>query len=89
MDDGDLRVVITRLARPHSSGGSVIERATILAEGPRSTEILAWIADHDGKPEMAAPAIESGGLHSSRLADGRATAPSGPRRYVLPPGALS
>ena len=33
VDDEAIRAVVTRLARSHSSGGEVIERAAILAEG--------------------------------------------------------
>ena len=31
--DEAIRAVVTRLSRPHASGGAVIERAAILAEG--------------------------------------------------------
>ena len=89
MDDVALRSVITRLARPHVSGGKVIQRAAVLAEGAQSGALLAWIADHDGQPEALAPVAESNGLHSARLAGGRVADTSAPRRYVLPPGALS
>jgi hypothetical protein len=30
LDDDAIRVLVTRLARPHRSGGRVIERATLL-----------------------------------------------------------
>lgn len=79
--------MVTRLARPHASGGNVVERAAILAEGTASSEILAWIVGHDGKPETLAPAAPGLGLHSAR--DETSRMGSGePRRYVLPPGAL-
>ena len=89
MDDDELRLVITRLARPHASGGKVVERAAVMAEGARSGALLAWIADHDGQPEALAPVAERGGLHSARLSGGRAADTSAPRRYVLPPGAVT
>jgi hypothetical protein len=89
MDDDALRLVITRLARPHASGGNTVDRAAVLAEGARSGALLAWIADHDGRPEALAPVAESGGLHSTRLTGDRVADTSAPRRYVLPPGALS
>jgi hypothetical protein len=89
MDDDALRSVITRLARPHPSGGNVIERAAVLAEGARSGALLAWIADHDGQPEALVPVAARGGLHSARLTSGHVADTSAPRRYVLPPGALS
>ena len=89
MDDDELRSVITRLARPHPSGGKVIERAAVLAEGARSGALLAWIADHDGQPEALVPVAARGGLHSAHLTGGRVADASAPRRYVLPPGVLS
>lgn len=89
MDDDPLRTVITRLARPHASGGKVVDRAAILAEGAQSGALLAWITEHDGEPEALVAPPERGGLHSARLADGRAADTSAPRRYVLPPGVLS
>ena len=39
MDDDEVRALVTRLARPHSSGGDVIERSVILAEGAASAEL--------------------------------------------------
>jgi hypothetical protein len=89
IDDDAIRLVVARLSRPHRSGGEVIERAAIMAEGPESAAILAWIADHDGEPEAIAPVAAGRGLHSARLSSGGfggGTSP--PRRYVLPPGAL-
>jgi hypothetical protein len=90
MDDDAIRVLVTRLSRPHRSGGEVIERAAIMAEGPQSAAILAWIADHDGEPEALAPVAAGRGLHSARLSSGGSGmgGSSTPRRYVLPPGAL-
>jgi hypothetical protein len=88
-DDEGIREVVTRLARRDPSGGAVIERAAILAEGAASEAILAWIAAHDGQPEAPVPASEARGLHGGRL-NGRERPQAGaPRRYVLPPGALS
>src|SRR4051794_6521372 len=86
--DDDLRAIVARLARRHPSGGTVIERAAILAEGPNCTTIIAWITAHDGKPEAAA-ARSTGGLHGARL-DGTAGASGrAPVRYVLPASALA
>jgi hypothetical protein len=84
--DAAIRSVVARLARPHRSGGSVIERAAILAEGDRSAAIFDWIADHAGEPELAAAAAPSRGLYGTRFGGG---APRGPARYVLPAGALA
>ena len=85
VDDGAIRAIVTRLARPHASGGAVIERAAILSEGADSAAVIAWITAHEGVPETAAPAPPSGGLHGSR---GRDAAPLTIRRFVLPPGVL-
>ena len=46
MDDDTIRALVTRLARPHSSGGDVIERASILAEGADFSEVMAWVIAH-------------------------------------------
>jgi hypothetical protein len=77
-------VLVRRLARPHPSGGTVIERPVILAEGKRSKEILAWIADHGGAPDSTLANVGNKGLHSPSLAAGveRQTTPA--RRYILP-----
>ncbi len=75
-------VLIRRLARPNATGGLVIERSVILAEGARSAAILRWIADHDGVAESAASSARRPGLHGPRATDPRQDAP--PRRYVLP-----
>jgi hypothetical protein len=84
-EDDAIRAVVTRLSRPHRSGGTVIERAAILAEGAASTDILAWIAAHAGEPEV--PAAPTRGLHGAGFGRGE-TAPRGPSRYVLPANAL-
>jgi hypothetical protein len=89
MDDDAIRVLVTRLSRPHKSGGESIDRSAILAEGADSAAVLTWITDHDGKPEEAVAAAAKGGLHSARLSSSGAAAPAHPRRYILPPGALS
>ena len=54
--DDAIRSAVTRLSRPHRSGGVVIERAAILAEGADSTAIFDWILAHAGRPE-AAPTV--------------------------------
>ncbi len=89
MDDDAIRTLVARLSRPDGSGGGVIERATILAEGTDSTAILAWIHAHDGQPEALAPAAPGRGVHSARLSSVVGTGSAAPRRYVLPPGTLS
>jgi hypothetical protein len=87
-DDDHLRGLVARLARPHPSGGKVIERAAILAAGTESTAILNWIVRHSGVPEELAPKGAGHGLHGTRLDDRRGAATRKPLRYVLPPGAL-
>ena len=84
----EIRAVVTRLARPHRSGGAVIERAAILAEAGNSAAIFDWITDHAGEPEAVAPAKPSRGLYGTGFGGGT-TAPRGPARYVLPAGTLT
>ncbi len=79
--------VIRRLARPHRSGGMVIERSVILAEGTRSAAILNWISGHDGVADVSAPSKPNHGLHGKRAGDSRPD--TQPRRFVLPPHAFT
>jgi hypothetical protein len=83
--DDEIRAVVRRLSRPHASGGVVIERAAIVAQGPDATAIVTWIMDHAGEPEAAVPVASSRGLHGTRLSGGSAA----PRRYVLPVDAVA
>jgi hypothetical protein len=87
--DEAIRATVTRLSRPHASGGDVIERAAILAEGADSTAILRWILAHAGQPEAAVPERPTRGLHGARLSAGPGSEGGPPRRYVLPAGALN
>jgi hypothetical protein len=77
-------VLVRRLARPHPSGGTVIERSVILAEGKRSKELLAWIADHGGAPDSTLATARNRGLHSPSLATGAEVQTTPARRYILP-----
>jgi hypothetical protein len=86
MDDDAILALVTRLARPHRSGGQVIERAAILAEGANFPAVMEWIVTHAGKPESAVSTVQRHGLHGGRLDDDRGLAP--PLRFVLPPGVL-
>jgi hypothetical protein len=86
-DDDATRAVVTRLARRHPSGGRVIERAAILAEGADCAAVVAWITAHRGVAEAVIPAKQRG-LHSARLADPLGAAPRAPARYVLPADAF-
>ena len=89
MDDAEIRAVVTRLSRPHRSGGEVIERAAILAAGGDFQAIMAWILAHDGYAEAVAPPTPKGGLHGSRLGYGSGAEAPAPSRFVLPEGALT
>jgi hypothetical protein len=86
--DDAIRAVVTRLSRPHASGGAVIERAAILAEGADAAAIVAWVIDHAGEPEADGPPAAARGLHSARLTAAPGATGGTPRRYVLPAGAL-
>ena len=88
-DDAGTAAVVARLSRASASGGTVIERAAILAEGADSDTIIRWILAHGGQPEATAPRAPAGGLHGARSDRGFAAAQGPPRRYVLPAGALT
>jgi len=88
MDDDAIRSLVTRLARAHSSGGSVIERAAIVAAGADSEAVMTWIVAHGGKPEATVQTSTRRGLHGSRLHDSGVSAPRTASRFVLPAGAL-
>jgi hypothetical protein len=89
MDEDAIRSLVTSLSRPHRSGGDVIERAAILAAGPDSSAVLAWIVAHHGKPEVAVETGSTRGLYGSRLSEGTPSGPRAPLRYVLPPGTIT
>lgn len=89
MDDDVILALVKRLARPHVSGGAVIERAAILAEGADFASVMAWIADHDGRPEANAVAVRTHGLHGSRFDNAGGEQRRAPLRYVLPAGTLT
>lgn len=88
MDDQTIRTLVTRLARAHPSGGTVIERAAILAAGADSRAVLTWIVDHGGTAEAAVATSHRRGLHGSLIHAGGGSEPRSPSRYVLPAGAL-
>jgi hypothetical protein len=89
VDDDAVRTSVTRLSRPHASGGEVIERAAILAESADSSAVLTWIAADAGEPQDLAPRVCGRSLHSARVDDSEGADPRTPLRYVLPPGAVS
>jgi hypothetical protein len=79
-----VRAAVMRLSRPDRDGGTVIERAAILAEGTPAAAIEAWVISHGGQPEERGLAAPASGLYGLRAdphtrADGRP-----PRRYLLP-----
>ena len=87
IDDDAIRALVTRLARPRAAGGHVIERAAILAAGPDSGAVEAWILAHSGEPESTAPPVQAPGLHGDRMRGARAP-DHAPRRFLLPASAL-
>jgi hypothetical protein len=88
VDDEEIRVLVTRLARPHESGGNVVERAAILADGGDFAAVMAWIVARGGVPE-AIVSTTRGGLHNMRDETRPDAAVQNARRFVLPPGALT
>ena len=88
VDDDAIRSLLTRLGRPHPSGGTVIERAAILAEGADFDAVMAWIVAHGGEPEARSAKTPSSGLHGSRVHDSGGADPRKPSRFVLPAGVL-
>lgn len=57
-----------RLARPHGSGGVVVERAAIPAERSDSASLTAWLAQRNhGQPEASVAAVSTRGLHGQQL----------------------
>lgn len=88
-DDEAIRTLVTRLSRPHPSGGHVVERSALLADGADFTAIMAWIVAHAGEPEVLATSRRGGGLHGARVSGGHGATTQNPLRFILPAGALS
>jgi hypothetical protein len=76
--------LVKRLSRPHASGGMVIERSVILAEGSGSAAILTWISDHDGVADSTVTKKGGGGLHGARTNSVTEQKDAPARRFVLP-----
>jgi enterochelin esterase-like enzyme len=89
MDDVQINALVTRLSRPHPSGGVVIERAAILAAGADSPAVIDWIMAHSGEPDATVRVSRSRGLHGSRMNEGDPSESRKPLRFVLPAGSLS
>ena len=87
-DDESIRSLVRRLGRRHPSGGTVIERAAILAEGADFEAVMAWIVDHGGRPETTVTKAPSSGLYGSRGQSDDARSARPPSRFVLPADAL-
>jgi hypothetical protein len=88
VDDDAIRLLLNRLARAHPSGGTVIERAAIVAEGTGSEEVLTWMIAHGAEPEAPVATPARRGLHGSDLHARGGSGRSVPSRYILPPGVL-
>jgi hypothetical protein len=86
MHDDEINALVTRLSRPHASGGVVIERAAMLAAGADFPAVMQWVLAHAGTPEMAGASARPRGLHGSHFTDGAPERPAS--RFVLPVGAL-
>jgi hypothetical protein len=87
--DAEIHALLKRLARPHSSGGDVVERAALLASGSDFPSVMAWIARHAGVAEPMASEAPRRGLHGPRIGLSGGAAPRTPLRFVLPAGALA
>ena len=87
--DTEIRALVKRLARPHPSGGDVVERAALLASGSDFAAVMAWIADHAGVAEAMVAEAPRRGLHGPRLGPSGGAAPRAPLRFVFPAGALA
>jgi hypothetical protein len=82
-DDDAIRALVRRLSRPHRSGGRVVERAALMAEGADFSAVLAWIEAHGGEAE-APRARPARGLHAPRLAPDEVAV-----RFVVPAAAVA
>ena len=88
VDDDEIRVLVKRLARAHPSGGTVVERAAIMASGAGSKDVMTWIVAHGGTPEASMKTAAPRGLHGWRVGTGTGGEERAPARFVLPAGAL-
>ncbi len=86
--DAEIRALVKRLARPHSSGGDSVERAALLASG-NFAAAMAWIADHGGMAEAMVSEAPRRGLHGARVGLSGEAATRTPLRFVLPAGSLA
>ncbi|MGH2909637.1 MAG: hypothetical protein ACRDK8_10100 [Solirubrobacteraceae bacterium] len=89
VNDLEITTLVSRLGRPHQSGGIVIERAAIQAAGADYPAVIDWIMTHSGAPETAVISPKSRGLHGSRVSGGNDTEAKQALRFVIPADALS
>lgn len=87
-DDQRIKLLVARLSRPHSSGGLVIERAAILADGGDFSAVMDWITAHAGRADTTVAPPTARGLHGSRVQGTPASAPTKPLRFLLPANAV-
>lgn len=87
--DAEILALVKRLARPHSSGGDVVERAALLASGSDFAAVMVWIADHAGVAETMVSEPPRRGLHGPLLGRSGGTGERTPLRFVLPAGTLT
>jgi len=83
VDESEISTLVSRLARPHSSGGVVVERASLLAEGANFAAIMDWILAHGGVAEAASDQ-RGGGLQGMAAFERGAASVVSARRFVLP-----
>jgi hypothetical protein len=88
IDDGAIREIVLRLARPTASGDHAIEHAAIRAEGSHCADIEAWIVRRGGEPQADAAAAPGLGLHAERAQARSSPGGAAPARYVLPARSL-
>jgi hypothetical protein len=88
-DAAEIHALVKRLARPHSSGGDVVERAALLASGSDFGAVLAWIAEHHGVAEAMVSEPPRRGLHGPLVSVTSGARPPTPLRFVLPAGTLT
>ena len=87
--DVEIQALVKSLARPHSSGGDVVERAALLASGSDFGAVMEWIAEHEGVAEAMVAEAPRRGLHGPLLGLSGGTHARTPLRFVLPAGALT
>jgi hypothetical protein len=91
IDDAAIDRIVRRLARPQPSGELVVERASLLAEGPHCSDIEAWILRNGGEAETSDDSPDGdagGGIFGARRSAYARVGSGHPARYFIPAGAL-